>query len=270
MTREEAKLILQVCRPSDAAAGDAFFCEALTLAKTDSELAAWFAEQQKFDILISSGLQKVNAPAQLKAKILARKPETEPVISPISIWWQNLFSWQSPIAWTAAIILVVVLFAMIKPATRGLPFAVFSKQMVDEAINNTNHVDMENSNMKQVAAWLGEHHGANNLILPAALSGKTGLMGCRVLDWHGQKVSMLCYYLNNSAHMDLFVVSTAGFRDAPPVDKPQFVQNGETPTASWSHGGMVYLLIGHDDEATLEKVLQPQLSARLKYDSLSL
>jgi len=44
-------------------------------------------------------------------------------------------------------------------------------------------------------------------------------VGCRVLDWHGQKVSMLCYGLKGS-HVDLFVAGAKVFPDAPPEDKP--------------------------------------------------
>jgi anti-sigma factor RsiW len=115
--------------------------------------------------------------------------------------------------------------------------------------------------MKQVVAWLGEHHGENNFVLPVALNGDTGLMGCRVLDWRGQKVSMLCYGVNGSGHVDLFVAKSNVFPDAPPEDKPQFVSSGGMPTASWSHNGMAYLMVGHGDEAALERILQPKAAA---------
>ena len=134
--------------------------------------------------------------------------------------------------------------------------------MVSAAVNDSNHVDVENKDMKQVVAWLGQHHGENNFVLPVALNCDTGLMGCRVLDWRGQKVSMLCYGLNGSGHVDLFVAKSNVFPDAPPEDKPQFVSSGGMPTASWSHNGMTYLMVGHGDEAALERILQPKAAAK--------
>jgi hypothetical protein len=98
--------------------------------------------------------------------------------------------------------------------------------------------------------------------LPVALNGDSGLMGCRVLDWHGQKVSMLCYGLSGSGHVDLFVAKANVFFDAPPEDKPQFVSSGGMPTASWSHDGEAYLTAGHGDKADLEKILQPKAAAK--------
>jgi anti-sigma factor RsiW len=69
---------------------------------------------------------------------------------------------------------------------------------------------------------------------------------------------MLCYGLNGSGHVDLFVTEADIFPDAPPVDRPQFASSGGMPTASWSHDGKAYLMVGHGNVADLEKVLQPK------------
>jgi anti-sigma factor RsiW len=266
MTRDEAKLILQVCRASDADAGDAFFCEALTLAKNDPELAAWLARQQKFDALVSGGLQQVRAPSRLKAEILALGKKSEPAESPISVWWKSLFSMQSPVAWAmaAAIVILLSLAVFWKPSQSPARFADFSAQMVHAAVNDANHVDVGNKDMKQVVAWLAEHHGENKFVLPTALNGESGLAGCRILDWHGQKVSMLCYGLKDSGHVDLFVAEAKVFPDAPPVDAPQFASSDGMPTASWSHDGKVYLMVGHGDMTDLEKVFQPKTAVKMR------
>jgi anti-sigma factor RsiW len=92
-------------------------------------------------------------------------------------------------------------------------------------------------------------------------------MGCRVLSWHGRKVSMLCYQLHGSTHVDLFVTQAGMFRDAPPPDQPQFASSNGSPTASWSHDGNAYLLVGHGDAATLQKLLSPTASAEISLSS---
>jgi hypothetical protein len=114
MNRDEAKLILQSYRPGGQDAADPHFAEALALAKTDPELAAWFAAEQKFDACVSGGLQQVRVPAELKKEILARQkksqPPKEPATSesPVSVWWRNLFSRQSPVAWAFATVILII------------------------------------------------------------------------------------------------------------------------------------------------------------------
>jgi anti-sigma factor RsiW len=263
MNREEARSLLQVYRPGDQDTDDPRFPEALALAKHDPELAAWFAERQKFDALVSGGLRQVRVPSRLKAEILASGRKEKNVGPAILIWWQNLISFRSPVLWAmaAAVVIFLSLAVFWKPPEGGARFADYSAQMVDAAVNDAHHVDVENQDMKQVVVWLAEHHGENKFVLPAALNGENGLTGCRVLDWHGQKISMLCYGLSGLGHVDLFVAEANFFSDAPPEDKPQFVSNGGMPTASWSHDGMVYLMVGHSAGADLRKLLQPETTA---------
>jgi anti-sigma factor RsiW len=266
MTRDEAKIILQSFRSNGQDADDSFFAEASALAKTDAELAVWFAQQQKFDALVSSEIKSLPASPNLKAKILARenKQRQKIVELPAPVWWRNLFSFNSPVSWAMAAAVVILLGIAVfwNQSNGSARFADYSAQMVSAAINDSNHVDMENKDMKQVVAWLGEHHGENKLVLPVALNGDNGLAGCRVLDWHGQKVSMLCYGLSGSGHVDLFVTEVNAFSDAPPVDRPQFANSGGTPTASWSHDGKVYLMVGHGEATDLQKILQPQTAIK--------
>jgi anti-sigma factor RsiW len=270
MTRDEARLILQSCRPGSQDAADPQFAEALALVKQDPELAAWFEQQQKFDALVGGSLRQVRPPARLKAEILALVKSVEsPAESPVSVWWRNLFAWNSPVSWALAACVVVPFIVVILglviylkgPVNLGR-FADFSAQMVQAALHDPHHVDAGASDMKQAVAWLGAHHGENNLVLPAALNGN-GLMGCRVLDWHGQKVSMLCYQFSGSTHVDLFVAEAGMFSDAPPPDKPHFASSDGAPTASWSHDGKAYLLVGHGDPAVLEQLLSPPASAEI-------
>jgi anti-sigma factor RsiW len=266
MNREEAKVILQVCRPGGQDAGDPQFAEALALLKNDAELAEWFVDQQKIDAFARRKLKSVAVPPDLKAKILAdENPQRQKIVElPTPAWWQNLF--RPPVSWTTAAIVVIFLSLTIfwKWPENTAHFANYSAQMVSAAVNDTHHVDIENSDMKQVVAWIGEHHGENKFVLPAALNGEKGLAGCRVLDWHGRKVSMLCYGLSGAGHVDLFVVEAKVFSDAPPVDQPQFSSSSEMPTASWSHDGMAYLMVGHNANADLRKLLQPETAARVK------
>lgn len=266
MNREEARLILQSYRPGGQDAADPQFTAALALAKSDAALAAWFAEQQKFDAQISREIKSLAAPLDLKAKILATaNPQRQKIVElPAPAWWRNLFSFSSPVSWAMTTVVLILLSLAIfwKQPKDSARFADYSAQMVYAAVNDSTHVDVENKDMKQVVNWLAEHHGENKFVLPVALDGDSGLMGCRVLDWHGHKISMLCYGLKNSGHVDLFVAKANIFSGALPEDKPQFVSSGGMPTASWSHDGKVYLMVGHGDMTDLEKILQPKTAIK--------
>lgn len=72
MNREEAKLILSLCRPGNADdQNDPSIAEARALLETDLELAAWFESEQTFDAQIADALADIQPPANLKADILA-------------------------------------------------------------------------------------------------------------------------------------------------------------------------------------------------------
>lgn len=72
MERDEAKAILELCRPGIADDHrDPLIAEALGLLETDAELKAWFDEQQALDSRIAKTFNEVEPPADLKAGILA-------------------------------------------------------------------------------------------------------------------------------------------------------------------------------------------------------
>ncbi|MGC6424977.1 MAG: hypothetical protein ACON4O_08345 [Lentimonas sp.] len=94
MNREEAKNILQLCRPGVAAdLEDPLIAEAFQMLEQDSELMVWFEQQQAFDTEFSAQLENIEPPADLKASILAGmrahqkiadapEPETDPDLAP--------------------------------------------------------------------------------------------------------------------------------------------------------------------------------------------
>src|ERR1041385_6888235 len=72
MNEQEARLILQACRPGDLDHSDPQIAEALGEVERNPELARWFAEEQAFDRAMAAHLQAVPAPFGLKTRILAQ------------------------------------------------------------------------------------------------------------------------------------------------------------------------------------------------------
>lgn len=79
MDSVEARIVLGAFPAGDWPAEDPFFREALSLAETDRELAAWLRTNRDFDAAVSICLRNVVPPADLKAEILAgRRPARIP------------------------------------------------------------------------------------------------------------------------------------------------------------------------------------------------
>lgn len=72
MQRDEAQQLLELCRPgNEADRRDPALAKAFAMLETDAELRAWFEAQQAADARISASLNSLEAPADLKASILA-------------------------------------------------------------------------------------------------------------------------------------------------------------------------------------------------------
>jgi hypothetical protein len=263
MNRDEAKLILQAWRPGGRDAGDPYFAEALALVEKDAELSAWFVEQQAFDARIIGSMQQVRVPSRLKAKILA-KNKTRP--APLLGGWREFFARQSPAAWAVATVILAVLGVTLlrvhSPLTSA--FADYSAQMVNTAMTDQHHVDWDVSDLKTALASLSSDLAENDLALPSQLEKGIGLKGCRALQWHGQKVSMLCFMPKAGGHVDVFMTAAAIFPDAPPKDQPRFAVSNGSPIASWTHNGETYLAVGHGDETILKNLWSPEQAGAFK------
>lgn len=259
MNREEAILILQASRPGDEAA-DPRVAEALAQAGADARLAAWLAGERRWDAAVRTGLKTVPVPVDLKARILAGQkvvrlpvPEREPVLwfRPASIW-----------AMAAVLVFFLGLAYMWnQPRPAAGQLADFARDMIAASPHDAHHVDVLNSNLDQVRNWLGEHHTVADIELPPAIKDAPGLMGCRVMHWRGRQVSMLCFMMHGTEHVDLFVTRADTVADAPAPGQPRFETVDGQIAAGWTTAGNVYLMTGRVPEEFLRHCLDPGATA---------
>ena len=262
MNRVEAKLILEVSRPGDEAAADPQLAAALALAQTDPELDAWLARERAWDAAIRRELRTVPVPADLKASLLAG---SKVVPLPVAESRPSFSAWLTPLVWAmaAAVILFIglVSYRSLHPAGASLPtgrqLAEFTRDMIAASPTDSHHVDMENADFSMVKSWLTDHHALADISLPPAIAQAPGLMGCRILSWHGQPVSMLCFMMSGSHHVDLFVTPAASIADAPAPGQPVFASVNQNATAGWRVGDNVYVLAGQVPEEFLRHCLAP-------------
>lgn len=244
MNNQEAKLILQAYRCGGQDASDPLFAEALEQARRDPELQKWFAEENALDARIQASLQTaVPIPCELKSNLLALRKITRPMP------WR----WFQPMRLTAAaavLLLGVAAFLFLRQKPTQLNS--FRETMARCALQQHGHVAFESHDMTKIQQWLQDRGMDAKIELPATLPGKSA-QGCRVVDWNGQKATMLCFVLDGE-HLDLFVMDRAGLPDLPKGGATQFAEANGVMTATWVKGDKVYLLTD-DNKKFLQRLL---------------
>ena len=263
MNRNEAKLILDVSRPGDEAEADPQLAEALALAQADPELGAWLAQERAWDAAVRRELQTVPVPPNLSAQI---RPQPKIVPLPMEEKAASWFSLRSPLVWAmaAAVVLFLGLAVNWTRSHSGMQVASFARDMIAASPVDAHHVDMLNADFSKVKGWLADRQAPADIDLPPAIKNAPGLMGCRIMSWHGQPVSMLCFMMPGARHVDLFVTSAAQFADAPAPGQPMFASINQNAMASWRVGNQLYVLAGQVPEEFLRHCLAPATTARVQ------
>ena len=238
MNRDEAKYILRAYRADGQDAGDPLFHEALELVKRDPELAQWFAQEQALDIPIAKKLSEFPVPPGLKARLLAARK-----ITPLLRWWQRP-AWRA-VAACFVLLIGLGIFLIQRAAHRDFGqgrtlFAQYRDTMADFAGNKLLRLDHKSRDVKEIRQWLTQKNAHGDLLLPAGLDGRPGI-GCRVLDWNGATISLVCFELADHRKAHLLVIDRSAFTDAP-AESPQFAQVGNVATVTWSRADKTYVL----------------------------
>ncbi len=256
MNQNEAKLILTVARPGDDGAADPQLAEALALARRDAELGAWWERERLWDAHVRQSLTNVTVPPALRAQILAGQKVVPLTRADAK---SSFFDWPTPLFWglAAAVVLFLSLAVNWSHSNSDNKLASFAKDMLAAAPEDLRHVDVRQADLAKVTGWLAEHHGPADLELPVPMQHSPDLMGCRILQWHGQAVSMLCYVLPGPHHVDLFVARAASLTDVPAPGQPKFASINQNAIAAWQAGDNVYLLAGAVPMEFLHHCVEP-------------
>jgi hypothetical protein len=253
MEREEAKNILQLCRPgNEADLNDPLIAEALELLDTDDELRAWFDEQQAFDARITSGIDAIEPPVDLKAAILAGMrahkaaasiafpmPEVKP-----RIWWQN--------PWVGIAALFIVMMVIVVPrseetqlaqnntALSGIPPVV---QFISEQLDGLKawQFDKRDKSASELQTFLASTGSPSPTSIPGKLHDMPTI-GCVTFDYNSTKLSMICF--KNGAVYHLITAKKADYPDRLPAE-PQVFELHDKAFKLWIEGDQVKILTVH-------------------------
>ncbi len=243
MNSQQAKEKLELYRPG-VDDSDPQFSEALAQTKLDAELRRWFDERCALYAVVRTKLVEVAAPAELRRRILSGRKIIRP-----AIWWQNPFVLAAAAAVAAVAVLTWFLFPLRQPADLG-----GFRQSMARAVSGEYKMMLETNDLNQIRDFLAKNQAQASYQLTAALE-RTTAEGCSIVDWHGHKVSLLCFDLGNDNDLWLFVIDRTALPDAPASESPQFTSVGKMATATWSRGNSTYLLAVNGDTEALRKYL---------------
>jgi hypothetical protein len=246
MNRDAAQYILRSYHLGSRDAEDPQFRDALGMLARDPELAAWFAKDQAMDNGISRALQTFPVPADLKGQLLAARK-----VVPLYAWWQRP-TWISTVA--ACVTLIATLAVLLSRAPKQTQFAEYHSYIAHTAAS-LDHLDVKTSDLLQIRQWLSGHGAPEDFAIPGRLNGKARV-GCRVFEWNGQKVSLVCFELENQKVAHMFVIDRSMFTNLPGGGALQFqtTQDG-IATASWSDARRTYIVAMQRGQQDLRRLL---------------
>ena len=243
MNEQEARLILQAYRPG-AGPDDPQVAAALQEAARNPELARWFAEEQAFDRAIAAHLGNVPAPFGLKTRILA---QLGPPAAP------HRWSWAVKLAGVAALLfLLTQVVSLFRPAIPEAQVSNYAREMVS-FIRLGGALDMESQDLGQIKEWLSKKEASPGFVPPrlAALQP----LGCRLLSFGGQRVTLICFKRDNDRLAHLFVVDRAALPQMKSGAPPVFAGVGDWMTASWVENDRVYMIAVQGDRGAVQRYL---------------
>jgi hypothetical protein len=247
MNNDEAKFILNAYRSGGQDANDPQFREALDQARHDPDLARWFDEQRELDNRIGTTLRTALAPPpELKSNLLAQRRLVR-----VSFWRKPAWVATAIAASLALLLTVGLLFTGSAPRADFAQYRVAMAEFVDGRIDR---LDLMSRDVDELRNWLEQQGAPSDFVLPAGLAGRPAL-GCRLKEWNGQKVSLLCFELENREVAHLLVIDRNALTDAP-LEAPEFVRSGPVATVAWSRDDKIYLLASsHASESDLLHLL---------------
>lgn len=246
MDSRQAKEILALYRPGIDDDGDPFFAEAFSRAQRDPELNRWFQWQHGLDAALRRKLQQIAVPPGLEQQILSEREADRPAIRRER---RAIFVFAAAAA--TAVLAVVAGYLLRQPEPQN--FAAYRNQMA-KLVSGEYKMMLETKDLSAVRQFLASNHGPADYVLTTELQ-KLPAEGCALINWHGQRVSLVCLDRGRDNDLFLFIIDRSALPDPPPGSSAQFSRAGPMTTASWTLGDRVYVLASKGDEDYLRKFL---------------
>jgi len=206
-----------------------------------------------FDKIIREKLETSRVPKHLKSDLL-RQTRAHPPRRFTSVRLRQVLS----LGALAAIVMVsLVLSRFVTPPKHPDDFNLLRAELSGWLAEGGRSLDSAGSpptalhfNSARPTTALG------GLPVPTMLKGRR-IVDCRILEWRGHKVGLLCFSEESKAFTGVIhvMVTTNKGLLAPPPSKPVLHMDDRGLTASWSEGEFTYVLAGPETESQLRDFL---------------
>jgi hypothetical protein len=245
MDKKQTQWILNLARPHGQDANDPSIAEVLSQLTGKPDRREWFESQQAADRQVAAALRATPVPAHLREAILtgARMQQENR-----ATLWKRLV----PFALAATVVFLAASTLLFSGGTNRSSSLASYQTWVSAFVRQTDfHLERETSNPAEILSWLTEHGIASPGTLPKGLVGLPTI-GCRILPWNGQKISLMCFHLPNGGEAHLFVLSQA--LPGAPDQVPLFQRANDWSSAVWKDAGHTYVLASTVDEKNLRRL----------------
>jgi hypothetical protein len=255
MTKEEAKLLLCVCRPCGADDEEPIMKEARECLHSDADAQHEVYAARELDSSLSEKLCCVCVPACLKTEILAGARLGKCERGFIRCYGRAM-------AAVAAVLLVlgtVMWKGEQSSETNGETVTLSTFR--DEAASLWR--ELSEKPLGYLPAYLPHDRGSAeryftaNQTRPGELPDQ-GIVACRVVEWRGNKVAICCMKkMDQEAH--LFVIPSSAVEGGDSEIEKAIVQKAGLPVTVWREGDTVRALVGGHPGTQLEPFLVAKL-----------
>ena len=258
MNSSEAKTILSGYDLSRANSLPQEALEALDFARSDAELSLWLEGQLAFDECYRSELREIPIPEGLEARILqAAASATEGAAETISISQEpckpgrrNLI-----LALAAALALLGAIAYLVFPSGGPATVETFREGMAKFASNRFS-LDHFTDDLSAAKAWLDEKGYPSYPEVPEQFVRFKG-MGCKTIDWNGQKVGLVCFVNDRHEIIHLFVIERSVLENID--SKGELIEaiavHHGLETSGWNSEKYTFMLVGSDPNVRLAPLL---------------
>ncbi|MDF1737859.1 MAG: hypothetical protein P1U86_01775 [Verrucomicrobiales bacterium] len=250
MNSDEARFILSSVRPEETDHSAPQVEEAMRVLAGDPELQEWFEKSKRFDRTISDRLAEVSPPADLRDSILTGMEASR----------TSSGSRRKALAWSLAAVLALGGFLSLFLAPRDIesqgeskPTVAEFERAMQEVITGMPGLDLLSSDPNVLLRQLRDRAdvAVPSLATANELSGLRYL-GCKVVNWQGHEVSLICMQRSNSGtdmpNLHLFTIPAEAIEG---LDHDEIIahlpesehSSRKWSTAVWQSEGRVYLVL---------------------------
>ena len=235
MTIEEAKFILQAYRLGGQDSELPEFNEALKLVEQNEELKTWFEQEHAFDQAVAQKLSAEQPPKELLTSILVANK----IVRPTPATWTG-----SLVKWGVALFLVSAILITAIRNNRSDDLAYFRSEIMAHLKIPGHSFDHQSNHFGEIKNWLDANGMPSLQVEPIHHLTSLPTHGCKVMDWDGQKVTLICFELTDRRNVHLFVFHQMHIENPELLLEPHWQESDGWTTVGWTKNSDLFMLAG--------------------------